>query len=107
MQKDRKEGKGNNISVTQRVLDKFGDNATHGRRSSFFDSSEKTNIWNWRLKDFQSRDEKHKLKSCKECGDFHLNSLSLFSHIFYSFLVFKDLVIRLGVDTPEDGLNPL
>ena len=46
MQKDRKEGKGNNISVTQRVLDKFGDNATHGRRSSFFDSSEKTNIWN-------------------------------------------------------------
>ena len=38
MQKDRKEGKGNNISVTQRVLDKFGDNATHDRRSSCFDS---------------------------------------------------------------------
>ena len=85
MQKDRKEGKGNNISVTQRVLDKFGDNATHGRRSSCFDSSDKTNIWNGQLKDFQSRDEKHKLKSWKECGDFRLYSLSLFSHMFYIF----------------------
>ena len=62
MQKDRKEGKGNNISVTQRVLDKFGDNATHGRRIFRFDSSDKTNIWNSQLKDLQSRDEKHKFR---------------------------------------------
>ena len=32
MQKGKNERKGNNISVTQRVLDKFGDNAIHGRQ---------------------------------------------------------------------------